>query len=398
MKMKTINYTLKTKQLRTKQICKRCIYDSNVPNISFDQSGICNYCRLIEQLEHEYGTKTELGAAKLASVVEEIKRKGKDKKYDCVVGVSGGTDSSYLLHLAVKFGLRPLAVHYDNTWNTSTATENIKKVTAKLNVDLYTYVVDNKEIDDIIRSFFFAGVPELDGPTDIALAEVLYRVAARFNVTYILEGHSFQAEGVSPIGTMYIDGRYIRTIHKEFGKIKMKTFPNMPLHRFLYWILFRRIKKIRPLWYVRYSKDEARKLLSNLYGWEYYGGHHLENRITAFHHTVYQPQRFKIDQRNNSLSAAVRSGLMSREAALLEYEKPIVPDPELIAYFKKRLGLSDSQYQLAMEAPLKYFWHYKTYKRTFEKLRPMFYVLQKFNLVPKSFYIKYCFPVLNNPR
>lgn len=396
--MESMNYGLTSEPLIRKQICVRCIYDSKVPNIAFDENGICSYCRMIEQLEQEYNTGTNEGNRKFQAIVEEIKARGKGKKYDCVVGVSGGTDSTFMLHLAIRLGLRPLAVHYDNTWNTAVATENIRKVTTKLNVDLYTHVVDNKEVDDIIKSFFFAGVPELDGPTDIALAEVLYRAASKFNVQFILEGHSFQAEGVSPIGTMYIDGRYIRAIHKQFGTIRMKTFPNMPLHRFLYWILFKRIKKIRPLWYIRYSKEEARKLLTELYGWEYYGGHHLENRITAFHHTVYQPQRFMIDQRNNSLSAAVRSGLMSREAALLEYEKPVIPEPELVSYFKKRLALTDSEYQSTMSAPLKYFWHYKTYKSTFELLRPVFFVLYKVHLVPKSFYLKYCFPIVNASR
>ena len=275
------------------KICSRCIYDERVPNITFDDNGVCSYCLMMDGLQEEYKTGMPEGIAAFNEVLEQIKKDGKGKQYDCVIGVSGGTDSSYMLHMAVKeWGLRPLAVHYDNTWNTAIATENIRKVLGKLNVDLYTHVVDNKESDDIFKAFFKAGVPELDGPTDIALAEVLYRGAKKYGVKYILEGHSYKSEGVSPLGIMYVDGKYISTIHKRFGKMKMKTFPNMPLTSFLKWIILFKIKKVRPLWYIPYSKEEARELLEKEYGWQYYGGHHLENRMTAFHHSVYHPQRF----------------------------------------------------------------------------------------------------------
>jgi hypothetical protein len=290
---------------------------------------------------------------------------------------------------AVEWGLKPLAVHYDNTWNTAIATENIRKVLGKLKVDLYTHVVDNKESDDIFKSFFLANVPEIDGPTDIALAETMYRAAAKFGVKYVLEGHSFIAEGVSPLSTAYVDGGYIKDIHQKFGKLKMKTFPNMTFLSFMKWILFYRIKKIRPLWYINYSKQEARELLEHKYDWKYYGGHHLENRMTAFNHSVYFPQKFNIDQRNNTLSAVVRAGLMSRDEAIKEYSTAPHIEPDLVEYFKKRLSLSDKEYFDIMNGPKKNFINYKTYKRRFELLRPLFYILAKANLVPMSFYIKY---------
>lgn len=376
------------------KICSRCIYDERVPNIVFDEQGVCNYCKTMDQLQDEYKTGTEEGINAFLQIVEQIKKDGEGKPYDCVIGVSGGTDSSYMVHMAVKeWGLRPLAVHYDNTWNTAIATQNIFKVLGKLNVDLDTYVIDNKESNDIFKAFLKAGVPELDGPTDIALAEVLYRAASKFGIKYVLEGHSYKAEGISPLGIMYVDGKYISDIHKHFGAMKMKTFPNMPLTAFLKWIIFKKIKKIRPFWYIPYNKAEARAMLEKEYNWEYYGGHHLENRMTAFHHSVYHPQRFKLDQRNNSLSAAVRSGDMKREDALAEYSKPPHIEDDLIPFFKKRLELSDAEYDALMTAPKKFFWDYKTYKKTFERMRPLFYMLYKSSLVPKSFYLKYCFPL-----
>jgi N-acetyl sugar amidotransferase len=377
-----------------KKICSRCIYDETVPNITFDDSGVCNYCKMIDGLQAEYKTGTPEGEQEFMRLVQEMKEAGKDKKYDCVIGLSGGTDSCYLLHLAVKeWGLRPLAANYDNHWASDAALQNMEKVAGKLGVPIYRYQVDEAEANDIFKAFLKAGVPELDGPTDIALTEVLYRAADDNDIKYILDGHSFKTEGVSPLGIMYIDGKYIDVIHRKFGKMKPKTFPNMMMGAFLKWTIFKKLKRIRPLWYIGYSKENAREFLQKEYGWQYYGGHHLENKMTAFHHSIYHPQRFGIDQRNNSLSASVRSGFMSREKALEEYEKPPYVEPGLVDTFKKRLQLTDAEYEQLMAAPKKYFWDYETYKKTFERMRPLFYVLYKAHLVPKSFYLKYCFPL-----
>lgn len=371
------------------KICSTCIYDENVPAIEFDEEGVCNYCKMIDDLKSQYKTGTPEGEKDFFDIVDQIKKDGKGKKYDCVVGVSGGTDSSYMIIKAIEWGLRPLAVHYDNTWNTAIATENIRKILSKLNVDLYTHVVDNKEADDIFKSFFLANVPEIDGPTDIALAETLYRAASKFKVKYILEGHSFIAEGVSPLSSAYVDGAYIKNIHKMFGKIKMKTFPNMNFASFMKWILVKRIKKIRPLWYISYSKKEAQAFLEKEYDWKYYGGHHLENRMSSFNHSVYFPQKFGIDQRNNTLSAVVRAGLKSKEEALEEYNSNPLIEDDLIDYFKKRLDLTNEEYVNIMNGERKTYKDYPTYKKRFEKLRPLFFILAKANLVPMSFYIKY---------
>jgi len=381
-------------KINGKQVCSRCIYDESVPAITFDAEGVCNYCCMVEDLKAEYKTGTAEGERDLLEIVDQIKRDGKGKKYDCVIGVSGGTDSSYMVYWAVQHGLRPLAAHYDNTWNTAIATENIRKVLTKLNVDLYTHVVNNKEMDDIYRSFFLAGVPEIDAPTDLALAETLYRAASKHNIKYIFEGHSFVAEGITPLGKNYFDGKYISSIHKKFGEMKMKTFPNMPFWTFVKWTALKRIKKIRPFWFIKYSKEDAMKFLEKEFGWQYYGGHHLENRMTAFNHSYYFPKKFHIDYRNNSLSASVRAGKLSRQQALEEYyNQPPYLEPELLEYFKKRLRFSEQEFQFIMNQPPKYWFEYPTYKKRFELLRPFFYLLMQSHLVPHSFYMKYCFPV-----
>ncbi len=369
-------------------ICSRCLYDESIPNIHFDPEGVCNYCRMIEQMENEYPTGPE-GEKKLAEIAEEIKKAGKGKKYDCVVGVSGGCDSSYMLYKMKELGLRPLAAHFDNTWNSAIATENIRNVLKALHVDLFTIVVDNEEYDDIYRSFFKAGVPDIEAQTDIGLATTLYMAAEKYGIKYMIEGHSFRTEGISPLGWLYMDGKYIRTVHRMFGKKKMRTFPNLTLTRFLRWMMFSRIKKIRPLYYMDYNKEETKKFLSAHFGWKWYGGHHLENRFTAFYHVYFLPRRFKIDQRLNGYSALVRSGQMTREEGMKAMQAPPPYDPELVEYVKKRLGFSNEEFERLMNLPRKTYKDYRTYKKTFERMRPFFFLMYKMDLVPKSFYMKY---------
>mgnify|MGYP003109289712 CR=1 FL=1 len=375
------------------QICSKCIYNSNISGIYFDETGVCNYCHQVEELQEKYSTGKAKGIETLDEIIEDIKRLGKKRKYDCIVGVSGGTDSSFLLAKAVEWGLRPLAVHYDNTWNSAIATENIRKVTSLLNVDLFTHVIDNKEADDIFKSFFLAQVPEFDASTDLGFAQVIRKTAAKYGVKYILEGHSFVAEGITPMGTNYFDGKYISYIHGLYGRRKMKTFPLMSFYQFLKWLLVYRQKFIRPLWYLDYSKEDAKKYLKENFDWSDYGGHHLENRSSAFVHLTYHPIKFQMDNRNWTLAARVRSGALSREEALDIYNAPILQDDDLIDYVKKRLSLTDAEYNSIMNGPKKSFRDYKTYKKRFERLRPVFYLLAKSNLVPMSFYLKYCFPL-----
>lgn len=375
------------------RVCSRCIYDERVSEISFDADGVCNYCRQVDGLVADYGTGQPKGDAELARIIEEIRKAGRGKKYDCIIGVSGGTDSSYMVHLAKKhWGLRPLAVHYDNTWNTAIATQNIHRVLSALDVDLYTHVVDNKEVDDIFLSFFRAGVAEIEASTDLALAEVMNRAAWKFGVSYVLEGHSFVTEGITPVGRNYFDGQYIRSIHSKFGKKPIRTYPLMTFERMLFSSVAARIRKIRPFWYMDYSKEDARALLEREYGWEYYGGHHLENRMTAFFHSIYAPDKFDSDFRNNTLAALARQGLMTREEAWEIYCKPPHVEDELLSYFQKRLGLSDNEYKSVMAEPPRSWREFPTYKKRFERFRPLFKILAKANLVPMSFYLKYCFP------
>jgi len=371
------------------KICSRCIYDETVPNIAFDEKGVCSYCRQIESLEVEYPRGDE-GRVRLEKLVKEIKIAGRGKKYDAIIGVSGGCDSSYLVHeMVTKYDLRVLAAHFDNTWNSTIATENIHNVLEKLGVDLFTIVVDNKEYDDIYRSFLKAGVKDLEAPTDIALATTLYKAAEKFGIKYMIEGHSFRTEGIAPLGWVYMDGKYIESVQKQFGTYKLKSFPNLWLKDFLKWMIFGRIKKVRPLYYMDYDKEAAKKLLVEKYDWKWYGGHHLENRFTAFYHSYFLPRRWNIDFRIAGYSAYCRNAWMERAEALrLMTESPYMEN-DLVDYVKKRLGYSDDEFERLMLLPKKTYQDYVTYKKTFERLRPFFWLMYKLDLVPKSFYMKF---------
>ena len=371
--------------------CSRCLYDTSIPGITFDAAGICAYCHQHDALEAQYPTG-DVGRRRLEEIVGRIRTEGRGKPYDVVVGVSGGCDSSYMLHLARQFDLRPLAVHFDNTWDSTVAVENIQRVLTALDVDLHTLVVDNEEYDDIYRAFLKAGVRDVESPTDIALAVTMNRACEEHGVKYIFDGHSFRTEGSCPLGWLYMDGRYIRSVHERYGARQLETYPNMPLRSMLRWTAFSGLKKIRPLYYVDYHKADAMELLTRDLGWTWYGGHHLENRFTAFYWTYFMPRRFNIDGRLLGHSALVRSGQITREEALAELEQPIRYDALLVDAVKRRLGFDDDEFELLMTGPVRTYRDFPTYKRTFERLRPLFWALAKADRVPMSFYMKYTVP------
>ena len=381
---------IKRKHITIKR-CTRCIYDIETPSIKFDDRGVCNYCKASEDLNQQYPTGLE-GQRKLEQIVNEIKKAGRGKPYDVVVGVSGGCDSSYMLIKAKEFGLRPLAVHFDNTWNTTIATTNIHTMLDKLKIDLFTHVVDNEEYDDILRAFLKAGVIDIETPTDIGLATTLYMAAAKYGIQYQFEGHSFRTEGIGPLGWFYIDGKYIESVVREFGNYrqhKLKTFPNLWFSKFMKYTLYNRIKKIRPLYWMDYDKEATKKMLSEEFGWQWYGGHHLENRFTVFLHSYYAPRRFGLDTRVLGNSALVRSGQLDRTEAIAMLQEPFVFDTEILGIVKKRLGFTDREFEDLFKQPTRTWKEFKTYKPLFERLRPFFYMLMKAQLVPQSFYVKY---------
>jgi hypothetical protein len=383
-------YTVPGRDVSGLKMCARCIITSDVPRAGLGESDTCYYCGLHDSLDAQYPIGPESLAA-LTSFAERIKRdaRANGSPYDCILGV---TDSSFLAHTLVGLGVKPLAVHFDNTWNSPIATGNIYAVLDKLGVDLETYVVDNSEYDDIYRSFMLAGVKDLEAPTDIGFMGVLYRAAEKHKIKHIVEGHSFRTEGVSPMGWLYMDGGYIEDVHRQYGRVPMKTYPNMAFGDFLRWSTWNAIERTRPLYWLDYQKEDAKTFLAETYGWKWYGGHHLDNRFTAFYHTYFLPKRWGINFRQIELSALVRSGQLARDTAIEQFLAPRQGDAEIIAMVKKRLGFSDDEFDAVMALPKRNYREFATYKQRFERLRPLFWLLWKMNRVPKSFYEKFCKP------
>ncbi len=347
-----------------KNICRRCVIDSDVPGACFDENGVCNYCRIHDSLEKAYPTGSE-GLKIFNSIIEEIrKNRRRGSKYDCVVGFSGGTDSTYLLYLVKKRGLNPLAVHFDNGWNSEISVRNIKKCISLLDIDLQTYVVDWEEFRDILLSHLKASIPWPDMPTDIGITSTLYRIAAQERIGYILVGNNFRTEGKQPTEWTYGDGKMIRAIQKRFGSKKIKSFPNFSIIDVVLNAFFRRIKVIRPFYFLDYNKQEARSFLEKEMEWQYYGGHHFESIFTRFVHSQLLRDKFGIDKRIITFSAQVRSGIITRNEALDILSRPPLSDEELKSdrlYVMKKLNLSEREFQEIMELPPRSVFDYPSY-------------------------------------
>lgn len=352
--------------------CNHCVMDDTDPGLRLDEEGICQYCRVQEELEEQYPLGVE-GHAALEAQIAEMKAAGKGKAYDCIIGVSGGTDSTYQLHLAKEHGLRALAVHFDNGWNSDIAVSNIEHVTRKLGFELQTYVVDWEEFKDLQLAFLKASTPDSEIPTDLAIQRVLYDVAAQEGVKYILNGHSFRTEGKVPIYWSYGDGRYLKAVHKKFGTVPLKTFPNYTIWNLFYFSYIKRIKQVRLLYHVPYNKPEVKKMITEEYGWKDYGGHHYESVYTRFYQGYILPKKFGIDKRKRELSALIRSGQVSKaEAKAILVNEPTMPE-ELAksdkAYVIKKFGLTEQEFEDIMDAPHRTFEDFPNYYSIIKRFR-----------------------------
>lgn len=368
--------------------CSRCILDTTVPEITFDSNGVCSFCRIHDSLEKSHPLDKE-GNKQFSTLIERIKKEGRNNEYDCIVGVSGGRDSTYTLYTAVEMGLRPLAVHFDNGWNSEIAVSNIKNATDKLNVDLHTIVADWEEFKDLQKSFLWASVSDAEVPTDYAIISVLMQAAHKFHVTYIFNGHSFRTEGVAPKSWTYMDGKYIRSVHSQFGKQKITSFPIMSLSELLYYTFAKRIRMIDVPEFIEYNQAIVDDVLKNKLGWNYYGGHHHENVYTEFFQSYYLPKKFGIDKRKLEYSALVRSGQMTREDAVKAIQQPYPFNHEIIDYTLSKLGFSKEDFQKIMEAPRKSFRDYPSYYPIIRTARYPIKVACSLHLLPPVFYEKY---------
>ena len=370
--------------------CSRCILDTTASDIWFDENGECKYCKIHDEMDKMHPLDKH-GDEILKKIIEKIKFDGKGKEYDCIVGVSGGRDSSYTLLKAVKYGLRPLAVHFDCGWNSNISMKNIEAATSILNVDLHTHVANWEEFKELQISFLKASTPDADTPTDYAIYSVLYETAANENIKYILNGHSFRTEGTSPISWTYMDGRYVKKVLKKLGKIKkIKSFPIMTMYRLIYFILIRGIREIRLMEFINYNKKQVGDILEKELDWEDYGGHHHENIYTKFFQSYLLPQKFNIDKRKTELSALIRTNQITREEAINEIESSEYEyENEIVEYTINKLGLSQDEFEKIFKLPIKSFEDYPTYHPMIKILKWPIKIACSLKLLPTILYLKY---------
>ncbi|MBZ0179652.1 MAG: N-acetyl sugar amidotransferase [Melioribacteraceae bacterium] len=376
-------------EYKANQLCSRCVMDDTVPGISFDENGECPFCKIHDDLERKFPMNNET-PKRLQDLVDKIKHDGKGKEYDCIVGVSGGRDSTYTLYNAVKLGLRPLAVHFDNGWNSEIAVQNIESACNILNVDLHTHVADWEEFKDLQRSFLFASVPDAEVPTDWVIFSVLFAEAAQYNVKYIVHGHSFRTEGTTPLTWTYMDGKYVQDVQKRFGTTKLRSFPNLSMLKFIYYSLIKKIQQIRILYYIPYNEKEVLEILENKLGWRNYGDKHHESKYTAFFQAYILTRKFNIDKRKLHYSAKVRNGQLTREEALeIIKQDPFTDGIEALDYCLKKLDLTYEDFEKIMNTPIKSFKDYKSYYSLVKKLKKPISWGNKIGIVPDTVYKKY---------
>ena len=350
------------------QICANCVMDTTDSMIQFDENGICDHCNGFHKNIRPNWDAGEEGWQKLQGIVQKIKAEGKGKDFDCIMGMSGGVDSSYLTYIAKeKLGLRPLVFHVDAGWNSQEAVNNIEKLVDGLGLDLYTEVIDWQEMRDLQLAFFKASVPHIDTPQDHAFFATMYNFALKHKIKYILTGANYSTECVkNPLEWHYhaSDLRQLKDIHKKFGTRQLVNFPltNILQHK-LYSRYFKGIQVVKPLDYVSYIKKDAVKLLSEQFGWQTYPQKHFESRFTKFYEAFWQPQKFGIDKRKVQFSSLILTNQMTREEALEQLSKP-AHDEETIAqdfeYIATKLGITVEELQGYLDAPNKNFHDYKS--------------------------------------
>ena len=370
--------------------------DETAPGIIFDADGVCDYCHLHDGLDRRYPLTPE-GEATFLQTVERIKEHGRGKAYDCVCGLSGGRDSTYTLYMAKKvFGLRPLAVYFNDGFGNPVAGKNMQTATARLGVDMRTVTSDWRESKDLKLAALKASIPELNLATDIGIATALYGMAAKENVNYIFIGQSFRTEGISPLEWHYLDGRYLHAISRQFGTLRLRPWKptdpgfHLDLPQLMYYTLYRRIRTVMPLYHLRYVRTEVDELLVRELDWKNTGAHYYDDLFQGLLTYVLRT-KFNVDRRKFNYSALIRSGQMTREEGLQKIsEVSVIEDEKVIGLCLKRMGITREDFEAMLAQPKKTFRDYPNLMSLFSRMKWGIWVLAKLQLIPMSIYEKYC--------
>jgi len=341
------------------KVCTKCIMDTTDPDITFDNNGICNHCHYHDSLYKQVVPNSIDAKILLSNLVEKIKEKGKSKKYDCIIGLSGGVDSTYVALLVKELGLRPLAVHLDNGWNSELAIKNVENVIKKLKIDLFTIVIDWEEFKALQLAYLRAGVIDLEVTSDHAIFASLYKLAKQYKLNYIIGGTNVVTESIMPKSWFYQtknDLINLEDIFKKYGDGRMlKTYPKQGFLKLLYYNLFHKLEFVSILNYVPYIQHEIKEIIKKELEWKEYGGKHHESLITKFYQCYILPKKFGVDKRRAHLSNLICSGQMTREEALIEIAEPLYnTEFEMesdIEYVIKKFNISRDDFNKIINSP-----------------------------------------------
>lgn len=373
---------------RPYQVCTRCVMDTTDPEIIFDDQGVCNHCYYFDNNIRPAWPNPEAGQAELERMIRTVKAYGKGKPYDCIIGLSGGIDSSYIAVKVAEWGLRPLVVHVDAGWNSELAVMNIEQICRRLGFDLVTHVVDWEEMKDMQLAFLRSNLANQDVPQDHAFFAALYGYAIKSKIKYVISGSNFATESILPASWGYdaMDATHVKTIHSRFGSRPRGSFPIVSFFNlFFKYPFILKMEVLKPLNYLPYSKEEAIKILEKSYGWRYYGGKHYESRWTRFFQAYYLPYKFGYDKRKAHLASLVVSGQMLRADALETLKTPLYDEKILIEdklFVAKKLGLSLSELEEFINQPVHHFSEFPNHQKKKHRAMLMYRYLRMIIALP----------------
>lgn len=362
---------------RPYQICTRCVMDTTDPKITFDDAGVCNHCHNFEEVTSQNWFPNEKGKEKLQQMIQKLKTFGASRPYDCILGLSGGVDSSYLALKVHEWGLRPLVVHIDAGWNSELAVANIEAIVKYCNYDLYTHVIDWEEMRDLQLAYFKAGIANQDVPQDHAFFANLYHFATQNNICYILSGGNIATEAIFPQAWegSAMDSINLHSIHKRYGEIPLKNYKTISFFDYYFWYPFvKKLRTIRPLNYIPYHKETAIMELQDKIGWRTYDRKHGESLFTKWFQNYYLPIKFGYDKRRTHFSSLIVSGQMSREESLSKLKEPLYSSQDElendIMFLCKKLRISREYFKQLMDSPNHHYTEFPNwdiYQKNFKK-------------------------------
>jgi len=344
--------------------CNTCVMDTSDPDIQFDERGVCNYCQNYMDRKEQFVPNKAVQKKQLEDLVQYCKRKGKGKAFDCVIGVSGGVDSTYVAYLVKQLGLRPLAVHLDNGWNSELAISNIRNTLQKLNIELHTYVLDWEEFRKLQLAFLKASTPDSEIPSDHAIVALMRKIANDENIP-VIWGVNFSSEAILPQAWSqgHMDWTYIRNVNHIFGKNQLKNYPYYSIWRLIYYNRIKRQRLFNILNLIDYNKEEAKRLLQTELGWRDYGGKHYESIYTRIFQSYILPEKFGFDKRKAHYSSLILAGQLNRNEALRLLEIPLYDKETIesdIQYLTKKLQISVNVFDEIMSLPPKSYHDYRS--------------------------------------